>query len=218
MMRLFERRYYSQALGGSVLPGWEKRFVGLNTNMENVFEELKVFFSDQGFKIKSLNTKKGVMEVQLDSDVDKSYGTISFIGEPKDYVARVDWDSALRKVFWINFTNKLQDLIKTHSNPEKKEEIKVESWSPSEEVVGQLDWRRLPDDPNLVKLRKETEKEQDGKRSVLLSQAEAYEMEGEIKEALKLYKMACIISKDLGENVYAEMFESKIKELEKKSK
>jgi hypothetical protein len=201
-----------------MLPGWEKKFVGLNTNVENIFEELKVFFSDQGFKIKSLNKKKGMLEVQLDSDVDKSYGKISFIGEPKDYVARVDWEAALRKVFWINFTNKLQDLIKINSSPETPQEIKGESWSPSEEVIGKLDWRRLPDDPELVKLRKETEKEQDGKRSVLLSQAEVYELEGEIKEALKLYKMAVIISKDLGENVYAEMFESKIKELERKSK
>lgn len=201
-----------------MLPGWEKKFVGLNTNVENVFEELKVFFSDQGFKIKSLNKKNGIMEVQLDSDVDKNYGKISFIGEPKDYLARVDWETVLRKVFWINVTNKLQDLIKINSSPEKSEEIKGESWSPSEEVVGKLDWKRLPDDPELVKLRKETEKEQDGKRSVLLSQAEANELGGEMKEALKLYKMAVIISKDLGENVYAEMFESKIKELERKSK
>nr|MDO8081643.1 hypothetical protein [Candidatus Freyarchaeota archaeon] len=200
------------------MPGWEKKYVGLNTNVENVFEDLRVFFSDQEFKIKSLNKKKGTIEVQIDSDVDKSYGKISFIGDTNDYAARVDWEAALRKVFWINFTNKLQDLIKINSSPEKPEEIKGESWSPSEEVVGKLDWRRMPDDPDLAKLRKETEKELDGKRSVLLSQAEAYELEGEIKEALKLYKMAVIISKDLGENVYAEMFESKIKEFEGKSK
>ncbi|MEM3585692.1 MAG: hypothetical protein QXO71_00060 [Candidatus Jordarchaeaceae archaeon] len=199
------------------MPGWEKKFVGLNTNIENVLEELKLFFMDQGFKIKSLNKKKGMLEVQSDSDVDKSYGMITFIGEPKDYVARVDWDATLRKMFWISFTNKLQDLIKAKSSPDVPE-VKGDSWSPSEETIGKLDWRRLPDDPELIKLRKETEKELDGKRSVLLSQAEACEFEGEIKEALKLYKMAAIISKDLGENVYAEMFESKVKELEKKLK
>jgi hypothetical protein len=200
------------------LPGWEKKYVGLNTNIDNVLEGLKVFFSDQGFKIKSLNKKKGTMEVQMDSDVDTNYGKISFIGNPGDYVARVDWDAALRKVFWICFTNELQDLIKANSIQEKREEIKGESWSPSEEVVGKLDWRRMPDDPDLAKMRKDAEKELDGKRSVLLSQAEAYALGGENKEALKLYQMAVIISKDLGEKVYAEMFESKIKELEGKPK
>jgi len=198
------------------LPGYEKKYIGLNTNMEAVFEDLKAFFTDQGFKIKSLNKKKGIMEVQTESDVDKSYGKISFIGNPNDYIARVDWEATLRKVFWINFSNKLHDQIKKNSNPEKQGEIKGESWSPSEEVIGKLDWRRMPDDPELAKLRKEAEKELDGKRSVLLAQAETYEIEGEIKEALKLYKMAIIISKDLGENVYAEMFESKINELQKK--
>ncbi|MBS7249615.1 MAG: hypothetical protein KIH08_03330 [Candidatus Freyarchaeota archaeon] len=198
------------------MPGYEKKYVGLNTNIDVVLEDLKAFFTDQGFKIKSLNKKKGIMEVQTESDVDKSYGKISFIGNPNDYVARVDWEATLRKVFWINFSNKLHDQIKKNSNPEKQGEIKGESWSPSEEVIGKLDWRRVPDDPELAKLRKEAEKELDGKRSVLLAQAETYEMEGEIKEALKLYKMAIIISKDLGENVYAEMFESKINELQKK--
>lgn len=195
-----------------------KKYVGLNTNVDNILEELKVFFSDQSFKIKSLNKKKGTIEVQMDSDVDKNYGKVSFIGTPNDYAARVDWDTALGKVFWINFTNKLQDLIKMNSVQEKSAEIKGESWSPSEEVVGTLDWRRMPDDPDLAKLKKDTEKELDGKRSILLSQAEAYELEGKNKEALNLYQMAVIISKDLGENVYAEMFESKIKELEGKPK
>jgi hypothetical protein len=198
------------------LPGWEKKYVGLNINLDNIFEELKLFFSEQGFKIKSLNKKKGTMEVQIESDIDKSSGTISFVGNPNDYMARVDWDASLRKVFWICFINKLQDLIKANSVQEKREEVKGESWSPSEEVVGKLDWRRMPDDQDLAKMRKDTENEMDGKRSVILSQAETYEVQGETKEALKLYKMAVLISKDLGENVYAEMFESKIKELEEK--
>ena len=52
------------------------------------------------------------MEVQIDSDIDTNYGKISFMGNPSDYVTRVDWDAALRKVFWIGFTNELEDLIK----------------------------------------------------------------------------------------------------------
>lgn len=200
------------------MPGWQKKYDGLNINIDALFEDLKVFFSDQGYKIKSLNKKKATMEVQIDRDFDKSYGTICFIGEPKDYAARVDWEASLRKVFWINFITKLQDLIKIYSNPEKQEEILEASWSPSEEVVGKLDWRRMPDDPELAKMIKNTETELDGKRSVFLAQASVHELEGDIKEALKLYQMAAIISRDLGENVYAEEFESKIKELEEKSK
>ncbi|MGQ9722435.1 MAG: hypothetical protein ACUVXA_14060 [Candidatus Jordarchaeum sp.] len=200
------------------MPGYQKNYVGLNTNVDAVFEELKIFFSEHGYKIKSLNKKKGIMEVQIDKAFDKSYGKISFIGDPSNYDARVDWDASLRKVFWINFITKLQDLIKANSTPEKQEDVGGLSWSPSEEVVGKLDWRRMPDDPELVKMRKETETELDGKRSVFLAQANVHEHEGQIKEALRLYQMAVIISKDLGENVYAEMFESKIGELEEKAK
>ncbi len=200
------------------MPGWQKKYDGLNINTDAIFEDLKVFFPDQGYKIKSLNKKKATMEVQIDRDFDKSYGKISFIGEPNDYAARVDWEASLRKVFWINFITKLQDLIKANSSSENLEEIGGASWSPSEEVIGKLDWRRMPDDPELAKLRKDTETELDGKRSVFLAQANAQEQDGEIKEALKLYQMAAIISRDLGENVYAEQFESRIKELEEKAK
>jgi hypothetical protein len=201
-----------------MLPGWQKKYDGLNINIEAIFEDLKTFFPDQEYKIKSLNKKKATMEVQIDKDFDKSYGKISFIGEPNNYAARVDWEASLRKVFWINFITKLQDLIKINSSPEEQEEITGASWSPSEEVVGKLDWRRMPDDPELAKLRKDTETELDGKRSVFLAQANAQELDGDIKEALKLYQMAAIISRDLGENVYAEQFESKINELEGKAK
>ena len=217
-MQRFEGGWiFIRTIGGRTLPGWEKKYVGMNTNFEAIFEDLKGFFSEQGYKIKSLDKKKGTMEVRIDRDFDKSYGRISLTGEPNDYTARVDWDASLRKVFWINFVTRLQDLIKVNSNPEQGEVMEA-SWSPSEEVVGKLDWRRMPDDPELAKLRRETEKELDGRRSVILAQAETHELEGELKEALKLYRMAAIISRDLGENVYAEMFESKIKELEEKAK
>ncbi|MBS7288772.1 MAG: hypothetical protein KIH01_08560 [Candidatus Freyarchaeota archaeon] len=193
-----------------MLPGWERRFQGNEANLEGLLDRFSVELEKSGFKVK-VNKKKMSLEATYESVVDRSWGQVVISGEPNDFILRIDWDADLRKLFWVNLAVKAPLLVREVSFARPKAE-KV-SWSPSEEVTGEATMDMPPD---LADLKKKTEAELDGKRSILLAQADILEKEGNFEEAAKFYLKAAVISRELGEKVYAEEFERKAEELKKR--
>lgn len=194
------------------MPGWEKRFQGCGTSLDKLLDRFVEELEKSGFKVK-VNKKKMSLEATSESHVDKSWGQVVVSGEPNDFALRIDWDADLRKLFWVNLTVKALSFVRDLSiAPSEGERV---SWSPSEEVTGEM-MTEVP--PELVELKKKVETELEGKRSILLAQADMLEKEGKAEEAANLYLKAAVISRELGERVYAEQFEKKVEELKKAKK
>lgn len=194
------------------MPGWEMRFQGHEVNLEGLLDRFSEELGKSGFKVK-VNKKKMTLEATYESAVDKSWGRVVISGEPSDFTLRIDWDADLRKLFWVNLAVKAPLFVKDVSFA--RPEAEKVSWSPSEEVTGEATMHVPPD---LADLKRKTETELDGKRSILLAQADMLEKEGNFEEAAKLYLKAAVISRELGERVYAEEFERKAEELKKRNK
>ncbi|MEM2046942.1 MAG: hypothetical protein QXZ06_03590 [Candidatus Jordarchaeales archaeon] len=194
------------------MPGWEKRFQGRGTNLEKLLDRFVDELEKSGFKVK-VNRKKMSLEATSESHVDKSWGQVVISGEPNNFALRIDWDADLRKLFWVKLAVKSLSFVRDLSVvPSEGERV---SWSPSEEVTGEATME-VP--PELFELKKKVETELEGRRSILLAQADMLEKEGKAEEAADLYMKAAVISRELEERVYAEQFERKVEELKKAKK
>ena len=189
------------------MPGWEKRFQGRGTDLDKLLERFTEELEKAGFRVK-VNKKKMSLEATSESHVDKSWGQVVVSGEPDDFTLRIDWDADLRKLFWVNLMVKTLLFVRELGTPLPEGE-RV-SWSPAEEVTGEA---TIEVPPELVELKKKTETELEGKRSIFLAQADMLEKEGKTEEAANLYLKAAVISRELGERVYANEFEKKAEEL-----
>ncbi len=194
------------------MPGWEKRFQGRGTDLDKLLERFTEELEKAGFKVK-VSKKKMSLEATSESHVDKSWGQVVVSGKPDDFTLRIDWDADLRKLFWVNLMVKALLFVRELSTPLPEGE-RV-SWSPSEEVTGEA---TMEAPPELVELKKKTETELEGKRSIFLAQADMLEKEGKAEEAANLYLKAAVISRELGERVYAKEFEKRAEELKRTKK
>ncbi|MEM4678981.1 MAG: hypothetical protein QXP17_01650, partial [Candidatus Jordarchaeales archaeon] len=113
--------------------------------------------------------------------------------------------------FWVKLALRSLVLVKKMSAARLTSE-KI-SWSPSEEVTGEV---AVDVPPELAELKRRVEVELDGRRSAYLAQADMLEKEGKFGEAAKFYLKAAIISQELGEKTYAIEFEKKAENLRRK--
>lgn len=192
------------------MPGWEKRFQDYDVDLEKLLNSFAAELEKSGFKVK-LNKKRMSLEATYESDVDKSWGQIVLSGEPNNFVLRIDWDADLRKLFWVKMA--LRSLVLVRKMSAARSMAEKISWSPSEEVTGEV---AVDVPPELAELKRRVEVELDGRRSAYLAQADMLEKEGKFEEAAKFYLKAAIISQELGEKTYAAEFEKKAEELRRK--
>ncbi|MHA1605945.1 MAG: hypothetical protein ACTSWP_00120 [Candidatus Freyarchaeota archaeon] len=195
------------------MPGWEERFRGQNTDLERLLNAFADELGKSGFKVK-VNRKRMSLEATLETPVDKSWGQVVVSGTPNDFTLRMDWDADLRKLFWVDLASKASRIVSSVSSPPPARE--VASWSPAEEITGEAPLGYVH--PELAELRRKVEVELDGKRSVFLAQADTLEREGNVDDAAVMYLKAAVISRELGEKVYAEEFERRAEELKRSKK